>query len=66
MKLDGQKTWMDFLLTGKTTFNLLTVYFATKDLHTKHCNYDLMLRLSFFYYIIITLSLRDMIIYVIY
>ena len=43
------------LLTISTTSSLL----ATCDHHSKHCNYDVMIKLSFFYYVIITLALRD-------
>ena len=40
-------------------YYLLLVLLATCDLHSKHCNYDVTITLSFFYYVIITLSLRD-------
>ena len=38
---------------------LFTISTATCDLHSKHCNYDVMITLSFFYNVIKTLSLRD-------
>ena len=37
---------------------LFTISAATCDLHSKHCNYDVKITLSFFYYVIKTFSLR--------
>ena len=37
---------------------LFTISTATSDLHTKHCNYDVVITSSFFYYVIITQQLR--------